>query len=199
MGALSGGLREGRSAVALLGLWLGSGPLVAQDAATPPDDGAGVRLRASIDVRAHLRWSEDDRFPLAAPLPPEFVPLGEPDIALQTVAPGSSLELGRATVFLDAELPHEIAARVKLDFVDLYDRNPTSTDKKLDVDEAWISFGRRPLSLRPIAGTSFYALVGKAPKFERQLERRLEYAYHDIAARRAIRHDEFLATLRLRF
>jgi hypothetical protein len=31
---------------------------------------------------------------------------------------------------------------VKLGFIDLYDRNPTSTDKKVDVDEAWM--GLRP-------------------------------------------------------
>jgi hypothetical protein len=77
-------------------------------------------------------------------------------------------------VSFDASFPRGIRARVKVDFIDLYDRNPTSTDKKVDVDEAWVSFGRRQESLAPIEGTSLYALVGKAPKFERQPFRRLE-------------------------
>ena len=139
-----------------------------------PDEDAAVRLHVSTEIKANFRWSEDDRFPLATPFPPEFLPLGEPNVALQTVAPGSSLEVNKATVFLDLELPRQIGARVKLDFIDLHDRNPTSTDKVIDVDEAWVSFGSRQESLRPIEGTSLYALLGKACKFERQLNRRLE-------------------------
>jgi hypothetical protein len=135
---------------------------------------AGVSVRVSGEVRAHYRWSEDDRFPLRTPFPPEFVPLGQDNVALQTVAPGSSLEVSKATVSLDVGLPRAISARVKLDFIDLYDRNPTSTDKKVDVDEAWVAFGRRQESLAPVEGASLYALVGKAPKFERQPFRRLE-------------------------
>lgn len=166
-----------------LGLWLGCCLVAlatragAQQEPPPayfqqPDGGVSVRL--SGELKAHYRWSEDDRFPLRTPFPPEFVPVGQPNVALQTVAPGSSLEVSKATLGLDVTLPRSISARVKLDFIDLYDRNPTSTDKKLDVDEAWVAFGRRQESLAPGDGTSFYALVGKAPKFERQAVRRLE-------------------------
>lgn len=133
-----------------------------------------VSVRLSGELKAHSRWSEDDRFPLRTPFPPEFVPVGQENVALQTVAPGSSLEVSKATLSVDVSLPRQVSARVKLDFIDLYDRNPTSTDKKVDVDEAWVSLGRRQESLAPIEGTSLYALVGKAPKFERQPLRRLE-------------------------
>jgi hypothetical protein len=119
-----------------------------------------VSVRLSGELKAHYRWSEDDRFPLRTPFPPEFVPVGQENVALQTVAPVS--------------LPRQVSARVKLDFIDLYDRNPTSTDKKVDVDEAWVALGRRQESLLPTEGTSLYALLGKAPKFERQPLRRLE-------------------------
>ena len=95
-----------------------------------------VSVRISGELKAHYRWSEDDRFPLLTPFPPEFVPVGQPNVALQTVAPGSSLEVSKATVKVDVDLARQISARVKLDFIDLYDRNPTSTDKKVDVDEA---------------------------------------------------------------
>jgi hypothetical protein len=134
----------------------------------------GVSVRLSGEVKAHYRWSEDDRFPLLTPFPPGFLPVGQENVALRTVAPGSSLEVSKATLGLDVTLPRQISARVKVDFIDLYDRNPTSTDKVVDVDEAWVAFGRRQESLAPIDGTSFYGLLGKAPKFERQPFRRLE-------------------------
>ena len=133
-----------------------------------------VSVRLSGELKAHYRWSEDDRFPLRTPFPPEFVPVGQENVALQTVAPGSSLEVSKATLSVDVSLPRQVSARVKLDFIDLYDRNPTSTDKKVDVDEVWVALGRRQESLLPIEGTSLYALFGKAPKFERQPLRRLE-------------------------
>jgi hypothetical protein len=100
--------------------------------------------------------------------------VGEPVVALQTVAPGSSIELGRALVNLDLELPRGISAHVQVGLVNLYDRNPTSTDHTVDVREAWVSFGRKRGSLEPLPGSALYALVGKAPKLERQPFRRLE-------------------------
>ena len=152
------------------------GTLVAQDDDDFEPDASGDEsyLDVSVELKAHYRWSEEDRFPLFTPFPPEFIPQGEDNVALSTVAPGSSLEISKATVYFDVELPRQITGRVKIDFVDLHDRNPTSTDKKVDVDEAWIAFGPRQQSLAPIDGTSFYALLGKAPKFERQIVRRME-------------------------
>jgi len=159
---------------AVVALALAPAAAAAQDAAAKPDGGDDVKLRVSTELKANLRWSQDERFPLAFPFPPDFVPVGEPDVALQTVDPGTSLEISKASVFLDVDLPRSIAAHVKIDFIDLYDRNPTSTDQWVDVDEAWFRFGTKHGSLEPLSGTSFYALVGKAPKFERQPFRRLE-------------------------
>jgi hypothetical protein len=161
-----------RGAVVLLAL--APATARAQDAATQPDQGSGVKLRVSTEMRLDARWSQDDRFPLAFPFPPDFVPVGQPDVALQTVSPGTSLEINKASVLLDIDLPRGMAAHVRVDFVDLYDRNPTSTDKWVDVDEAWIAFGKKRSSLEPLPGSSLYALVGKAPKFERQPFRRLD-------------------------
>jgi hypothetical protein len=149
--------------------------LGAQDAAAPKvEDDDDVRLRVSTELRLNGRWSQDDRFQPDFPFPPDFVPVGEPDVALQTVSPGASLEINKASVLLDLDLPRGIAAHARLDFVDLYDRNPTSTDKWADVDEAWLAFGEKHGSLQPLPGSSLYALVGKAPKFERQPFRRLD-------------------------
>jgi hypothetical protein len=150
-------------------------PLRAQatGSAEPADDG-GFKLRISGELKTHLRWSEEDRFPLAFPFPPDFVPQGQPNVALETVSPGTSLEVSRALVNLDVEMPRAISGHVQVGFLNLYDRNPTSTDHTVDVREAWVAFGKKRGSLEPLAGSSLYALVGKAPKLERQPFRRLE-------------------------
>jgi hypothetical protein len=153
-------------------------PAVARaQAKVAPDTGTGedgFELRVSAELKAHGRWSQDDRFPLAFPFPPDFVPVGQPDVALQTVAPGSSLEVSRALVNLDVELPRSISGHLQIGFINLYDRNPTSTDHTVDVREAWVGFGTKLGSLDPLPGSSLYALFGKAPKLERQPFRRLE-------------------------
>jgi hypothetical protein len=164
---------RGLCVLTVVGLLLAPGLLPAQEDSEDTFDDP-VSLKISTELKTHFRWSEEDRVPLWTPFPPEFVPAGQENVALSTVAPGSSLEVSKATVYFDLDLPHSISARVKIDLIDLYDRNPTSTDKKIDVDEAWIAFGERQESLQPIDGTSFYALIGKAPKFERQAARRIE-------------------------
>ena len=37
----------------------------------------GFKLRISGELKVHGRWSEDDRFPLAFPFSPDFVPVGQ--------------------------------------------------------------------------------------------------------------------------
>lgn len=133
----------------------------------------GYDFRVSGEVKAHYRWSEDDNFPLTF-FPEEFAPVGRDLVEMRTPSPGSSLEISKATVFLEADFPRSIFARAKIDFIDLYDRNPTSADRNVDVDEAYLRVGRKYESLEALPGTHLYGLFGKAPKFERQLFRRLE-------------------------
>lgn len=139
-----------------------------------PFEDDSMSLRVSAELKTHYRWSEEDFFPLRFPFPPEFVPVGRDRVGLETVASGSSFEVSVATLFLDVDLPRSISAHVKIDFIDLYDRNPTSTDQTVDVDEAWIRFGTKYEPMQAVLGSSFYGLFGKAPKFERQNLRRLE-------------------------
>jgi hypothetical protein len=164
----------GRMLVWLAVALAATGGAGAQDAGhgTGGDDGFHVHIGG--ELKANARWSQDDRFPLAFPFPPDFVPDGQPDVALQTVAPGASLEVSKALLHVDVEMPRSIAAHVKIAFIGLYDRNPTSTDQTVNVEEAWVGFGRKHGSLELLPGTSFFALVGKAPKLERQPFRRLE-------------------------
>jgi hypothetical protein len=139
----------------------------------PLEESSGVQLRVSGEVKGHYRWSELDAFARPS-FPPSFVPQGRDQVLLRTVSPGPSIEVSKATLAFDVDFPRSVSARVKIDFIDLYDRNPTSSDHNVDVDEAYLRFGRKYESLDPMPGTHMYALFGKAPKFERQLFRRLE-------------------------
>lgn len=144
---------------------------LAQDE-VPFEEPSETILQVSSEVKAHYRWSEDDFFALPF-FPDGFIPANRDRVELRTPSPGSSLELSKATVFLEANLPRSIFGRVKIDLVDLYARNPTSGDRNVDVDEAYLRFGMKYESLEAIHGSHLYALFGKAPKFERQLFRRL--------------------------
>jgi hypothetical protein len=125
------------------------------------------------EVKAHYRYSQDSRFLLQFPFPPDFIPRGQTQVFERTVSPGSSFEVSVASVILDVQPASTIMGRLRINFIDLYNRNPVSTDQTVDLKEAWLQFGRRSEFLQT-GGGPFYVLFGKAPKFERQPERNLE-------------------------
>lgn len=132
------------------------------------------RLTIKIEGKANYRNSDSEVFPISFPFTPEQLPPGQARGQMATVDPGSHIELSAVTLLLDANFGGNIDARIKIDAIDLYDRNPTSTDKKIDIDEAWLRFGREtPAGAWP-SGSSLYAKIGKMPKFERQNDRHLE-------------------------
>lgn len=142
--------------------------------AAEPDAGLRPRFNWALEAKAHYRDSEDVRIAVPFPFSADMLPPGAEQGLAATVNPGTHLEISTVTLLLDAEWSPALAAHAKLDFIDLYDRNPTSSDRELDVDEAWLRFGRETgpalLPLDPGA----YLKVGKFPKFERQDDRHLE-------------------------
>jgi hypothetical protein len=154
---------------------LAAAPARAQEteaAATGSDAGRELTLDWGFEAKAHYRDSESFRFPSPFPFPPEFLPPGASQGFLETVDEGQHFELSVLTLRLDAAWGDALAARAKIDFIDLYDRNPTSSDRKVDVDELWIRFGSDPSALP--SGFGLYAKVGKFGHFERQDDRHLE-------------------------
>lgn len=134
-------------------------------------EGLRPRFHFGLEAKAHFRQSEENRFLV----PFDFDP--GPGVVRgfeETVNAGSHFEFSIITLLVDADWGDGLAAHGKFDFIDLYERNPTSTDKKVDVDEAWIRFGvePEPATLAPRSGV--YLKVGKIPKFERQDDRHLE-------------------------
>ncbi|HEY5611681.1 MAG TPA: hypothetical protein VIL97_10760, partial [Thermoanaerobaculia bacterium] len=132
-------------------------------------------FRTRLEIKANYRNSNAERFQLRFPFPDDFLPPGATAGFLETVDEGSQLEASLVSLVLDASYRELFAARAKIDAIDLYDRNPTSDDRKIDADELWIRVGPKPEGLElPASPTTLFAQLGKAPKIERQPVRLLE-------------------------
>ncbi len=132
------------------------------------------RLKFGFEVKGHWRDSDSVRFPSPFPFPMQALPLGQPRGLMETVEAGSHAEVSVVTLFLDSRWRDDWSARVKLDLIDRYDRNPTSEDDEFDLDEAWIRWGQETEPGRIPEELGFYVKLGKFPKFERQDDRHLE-------------------------
>ncbi|HXG57427.1 MAG TPA: hypothetical protein VNL91_00190 [Thermoanaerobaculia bacterium] len=131
-------------------------------------------FRHRLEIRANYRDSDEARFQLRFPFPPEMLRPGRTAGFLETVDPGSHGELSVVSLQLDAAYGDWFAARAKVHVQDKYRRNPTSGDKQVDAEELFVRIGPKPEFLDRPEGTSFFVQVGKAPKMERQPLRLLE-------------------------
>ena len=145
----------------------------AQDAPqTPEATAAGNPFRLGGEVKIAFRNSTDVTSPVFFPFPAnDLPPSGQ--VVEETVSPGSSLEVANAALRGEGELTSGVTAKVEVHFLDLYNRNPTSSDDRILLREAWLRFGRKPQGFVS-AGTTFYALLGLAPRFTKQTQRHLE-------------------------
>lgn len=160
----------------LIVLWVLMGVLPSVSAgareATFEDEEEGL-LKFGFEVKGN--WRNSDRASFPSPLLVEGpdgipVPIGN----LETVDAGSHAEVSVVTLFLDSRWRNNWTAKVKLDLIDLHDRNPTSSDNEFDLDEAWVRWGRETEPGRIPDELGFYVKLGKFPKFERQDDRHLE-------------------------
>jgi len=158
-----------------LSLWLAASAAAQEGEAGSESGGEPESLRPrlhfGLEAKANYRNSEDNRFQV----PFNFGTLEHPVPGFEETAnAGSHIEASTVTLLVDADWGDGLAAHGKFDFIDLYDRNPTSTDKKVDVDEAWIRFGVEPEPATLAPRTGVYLKIGKFPHFERQDDRHLE-------------------------
>lgn len=155
------------SAVGGLALFGAAGPALGQD-----DDGWQAEL--DFEVKAHYRDSDDNRFPVNFPFTPTMLPPGETEGSLRTVEPGGHFEVSVLSLITDLRYGDSFVGRAKIDFFDRYDRNPTSGDRRVDIDELWLQWGSdAPPAVVPSEPSGFLR-VGKFAKFERQDDRHLE-------------------------
>ncbi|HXU31449.1 MAG TPA: hypothetical protein VN851_12795 [Thermoanaerobaculia bacterium] len=136
----------------------------------PAEEASSLRpkLEFGLEAKANFRQSDENRFPVRTFLPPMR------QAFLETVDSGSHFELSDFTLYADATWSEHLVAHAKIDFIDLYERNPTSTADKVDVDELWLRLGHDSQPAALPAGTGAYFKVGKFAKFERQNDRHLE-------------------------
>ena len=160
---------------------LGAAALAGAQEATPSPEPEPVpaeqpRFHLGGEVKTHFRDSKAVEMLDEFPFPPSFRPNNDATIQifLRTVSPQPSFELSTATLRGEGEIVSGVAAKVEVHFSDLYNRNPTSSDDRVFVREAWVRVGPRPDTLQEAHGSSFYILAGVAPRFSKQLARRLE-------------------------
>jgi hypothetical protein len=93
---------------------------------------------------------------------------------MRTPDAGSSFEVQHLAVSGEGFITAGVFARFEARFLDLYNRNPTSTDAVVFLRQAFVRFADKaePLSGEP--ESRFYALFGMAPRFTKQTTRHLE-------------------------
>lgn len=156
--------------------------LLVPTVALPQDSGAPEptsspsprRFRLGGELKAHFRHSAFEEVKDQFPFPDFFLPPGQTEVFLRTPSKGSSLEVSTVNVIGEGDFTPDISGRVEVHFLDVYNRNPTTSDDRIAVREAWLRYGRKYDTLDPAPGTSFYGLIGKAPRFSKPRLRRLE-------------------------
>jgi hypothetical protein len=150
-------------------------PAAAQDPAVAPEPASPRRpFRLRGEFKLAFRNSKFVETPVFFPFPPSFIPEGETGVFLRTVDEGSSLEVPNLALVGEGEVTPGLTLKAEVHVLDLYNRNPTSSDDRILLREAWVRFGSRPEGLEIPEGSSFYVLAGLAPRFTKQVVRRME-------------------------
>lgn len=127
-----------------------------------------------IEARMHYRDSESTRVPVNFPFTPDMLPPGESQGVMETVEPGGHFEFSLVSFIASISHGERFLAHARVDFIDRHERNPTSGDRKVDVDQLWLRWGREIMPALPDEGFDGYLKLGKFQKFERQDDRHLE-------------------------
>src|SRR5450830_1941672 len=84
------------------------------------------RFRLKVEMKMNARTSTSIEFPVAntgAPFP----------VVLETVSPHTSAEISNISLTAEGDLTPDILAKVVIHFLDLYNRNPTSSADRIFV------------------------------------------------------------------
>jgi hypothetical protein len=134
----------------------------------------GLRYKVGVEAKFNLRVSPDARFAVPFQFRPDELPVGQTRGFEETVNPGTHFEVSILTLLADAAWGGLAKAHAKIDLINLYYRNPTSTGRKVEVTELWLRAGREGAPARLAERGDLYLKVGKFPKLERQNDRHLE-------------------------
>ena len=138
----------------------------------------GVAHAVDFDFKAetklNYRDSESNRFGVKFPFPPIALPIGQTQAFVETPDAGSHAEISDVSLFWDVDFESSWAVKAKVDIFDRYEKNPTSTDLPVSLDQFIIRYGTRHTQGELPHDTDGYIQVGKFSKFERQEDRHLE-------------------------
>ncbi len=140
----------------------------AQDETPPPpvvEEADGFKFGG--EIKAGYRWSQAQDSSI---LSPSFRVVG----LMRTPDAGSSVEIQHLAISGEGFITSGVFAKFEVRFLDLYNRNPTSTDALVFVRQAFVRFGGKPELLSGAKGSKAYALFGMAPRFTKQTTRHLE-------------------------
>lgn len=158
-------------------LLLGQAAPVAAQAFDEPEQ-KDPKHAFGVEAKVHYRDTDEAKFAVNFPFSPQMLPVGQTQGFIEAVEPGSHFEASTVTLWYKGNwedaMGGGLATKVKIDLIDRYDRNPTSTDDEWDVDEAWLRWGPETEPGMSHNGMTAYLKLGKFPKFERQDDRHLE-------------------------
>jgi hypothetical protein len=152
-------------------------PLARSQDPVPEDDPAAVAVadfRLGGELKAGYRWSQAQSSRVFFPFPANFRPPGQTDVFMRTPDAGSSLELQHLALTGEGSLASGVHSKFEVRFLDLYNRNPTSSDDRVFVRQAHVRFGEKAEPLSDGADGRLYVLAGLAPRFSKQVVRRME-------------------------
>jgi hypothetical protein len=132
----------------------------------------------SFDFRAetkfNYRYSELNQFATQFPFPPIALPVGQTHAFEETVDSGGHVEISDIALFGDWHIAEDWLLKAKVNIGNLYEKNPTSSDYKVDLSQIILRYGsRHTQGLLPVETTNYFQ-IGKFGKFERQEDRHLE-------------------------
>ncbi len=128
------------------------------------------KFHVAVEAKVNLRDSQDTQFPLRSPYPGS----GGEQAYQETVDPGTHGEVSSLSLQMDYQASPLFQAHLRFDGLNLYYRNPTSTDRQYDLAELWVRWGREPRVAVLPAAPGFYVRAGKFRRAEQQADRHLE-------------------------
>ena len=160
-----------RCELAFVALLLSAGAAAQEEtkpaSAEAPPVAEGPSFRFGGEIKAGFRWSQNQS---SAILSSRGQLLG----FMRTPDPGAGLEIQHLALTGEGEVTSGVFAKFEVRILDLYNRNPTSADAAIFIRQAFVRFGEKPELLSGSPGSRFYALFGMAPRFTKQVTRRLE-------------------------
>lgn len=132
--------------------------------APSPQPAQPARFRLGLELDTNFRHSDDVRNGFHIP--------GVP--AQETVDPGSHAEVSDVALLADYDPAPLWHAHLRFAGVNLYYRNPTSTDRQYDLAELWVRFGREAGAAQVPEHPGVYVKLGKFARPDRQQDRHLQ-------------------------